>query len=483
MQGLNVSSFFTSEDSSRPGWPVLMGSALVVALTLAACVLLYWRSLKMEETIPGLHLGRTPIGGVPHGKLDAFIGQEMERLAQKEIILKTGALTFKVKQKDLGARVDLKTTGRRLRAVGKTGNFLSDMTRRVQARRGKLSLPLEVHLDRETALDYFTALKQKIDRPPIPSRLDLAQREVIPGGEGYLMRVYDCLAAAEMALRHNKDTVKLAVTITNPPGSQYEKIQIKHILGRFSTAYSQKQKDRHRGHNLKVGASKLDGKIIGPGETFSFNKTVGPRTESQGYRMAPVISEGELVDGMAGGACQLSSTLFAAAFFAGLDLVSSRPHTRPSSYIKMALDAAVAYPTTDLVLKNPYPFPVVLHYRVNQGRVRVEILGRPRPWRKVEFQREVKEVLPFTETQRPDPRVPRGRRVISQLGVPGFRLERRRLFYAEGADPQKVEKRELRYPPTTQYIKQGTGPADPKWEAPKKKEPFGEVPKQYSLSQ
>ena len=126
------------------------------------------------------------------------------------------------------------------------------------------------------------------------------------------------------------------------------------MLGHFSTAYSEQDKDRDRGYNLKVGASKLDGQVIGPGASFSFNDVVGPRTKAQGYRMAPVLSDGEVVDGMAGGACQLSSTLFAAAFFAGLELSSSRPHTRPSSYIKAGLDATVVYPGTVVIRPKVY---------------------------------------------------------------------------------------------------------------------------------
>jgi hypothetical protein len=223
--------------------------------------------------------------------------------------------------------------------------------------------------------------------------------------------------------------------------------------------------------------------VIEPGGRFSFNQTVGRRTEAEGYRTAPVITEGELVDGMAGGACQLSSTLFSAAFFAGLELESSRPHTRPSSYIKMGLDAAVAYPGTDLVLKNPYPFPVVIHFKVSQGKVAVRILGQKRPWRKVVFEREIKETIPFRTEVRQAKHIPRGYRFVSQVGVPGFKVERRRLFYSAGSNPDKVEKREVKYPPTTQYILEGTGAKDPSWKAPPELHPFGEVPPVFSLAQ
>ena len=130
-----------------------------------------------------------------------------------------------------------------------------------------------------------------------------------------------------------------------------------------------------RTYNLRLAASKLDGNVLLPGEIFDFNEVVGPRDEANGYKVAPVIAEGELVDGIGGGTCQISGTLHGAAFFAGLDIVERYPHTRPSAYIKMGLDATVVYPTINFRVKNDFDFPVVLHETVKNGVVRAEILG------------------------------------------------------------------------------------------------------------
>ena len=115
--------------------------------------------------------------------------------------------------------------------------------------------------------------------------------------------------------------------------------------------------------------------MILPGETFDFNDVVGPRDEANGYKVAPVIAQGELVDGIGGGTCQIAGTLHGAAFFAGLDIVERHPHTRPSFYIKMGLDATVVYPTITLRLRNSFDHPVVLHETVRDGLVRAEVLG------------------------------------------------------------------------------------------------------------
>lgn len=483
MQGLDV----LSAPPSRRQRLLPLVSGLLLLLTVGGGALLYKRSLKAPRLVPGIVLGDTRLGAVPFGQVDTAIQRIGERYLADEVTLRFGESSLKATRRELGARLDVAETRAALRRVGKTGAFLTDLNQRVRARRGKLFVPLSLELDRDTALAYFTDLKEDVDRPMVPAKLDLDHLRVVPGREGYLLHVYDCLVAAELALRRGAKKVELAVTVLDPDravkGRRLQDLDIGHVLGRFSTVYSLADKDADRAHNLAVGASKIDGKILYPGDQMSFNEVVGKRTEAEGYRMAPVISEGELVDGMAGGACQLSSTLFAASFFAGLDLESSRPHTRPSHYIKMGLDAAVAYPTTDLVIKNPYAFPVVIHYKVNRGKVRVRILGKERPWRKVVFERELKGTEPFKEVVRKDPDIPRGKRVVAQVGTPGIKLVRRRLFFGKARTPEKQEERELRYPPNTQYIHEGTGPDDPTWKPPKDHAAFGEVPEMFRMEQ
>ena len=261
-------------------------------------------------------------------------------------------------------------------------------------------------------------------------------------------------------------------------------VDISTVLGNWETKYSSTGVDTDRTYNLKVGADHLNGHILKPHEVFSFNEVVGDRTEKEGYRVAPVIQGGELIDGLAGGMCQIASTLHAASFFAGLDIVSSTPHSRPSAYIPMGLDSTVVYPTTDLKLRNPYDFPVVMHYQVNQGAVKVELLGKERPY-KVVFEREIKTETPFGSETRGDAEAPSGQRLRSRKAIPATRSfgaatssPRTRCRAGSGPEPlaealdkqhTKPEKKEqwaLHYPATTQFVAVGTGPSSLKQKVP-----------------
>lgn len=345
-----------------------------------------------------------------------------------------------------------------------------------------VTLPLVI--DRQKALETLVGYKDQHDRPPEDARLDLEGKRVIPEKPGFGIDVFASVGALERAAQTGKTDVELEAREIEPQVTRAKlgDIDVSQVMGRFETRFPVGERDRN--HNLRVAAEKVNGHVIMPGEELSFNGVVGERTEKQGYRVAHVIQAGEMIDGLAGGACQISSTLHGAAFFAGLEIVSSRPHSRPSAYITMGMDATVAWPSTDLKLKNPYEFPVAIRYVVSQGTVRVEVLGKARPYDKIAFVREIKQELPYETVTREDDSMPIGAQVTEQLGFPGFTLLRKRVFY-QGGKVVKEEKWNLRYPPTTAYLRIGTNP-DPNLQPPEQPSLHGPMDpggKRYSMEQ
>ncbi len=318
-----------------------------------------------------------------------------------------------------------------------------------------LELPVPLELDSGPLLAELLSLKDELDRLPADARLDLERRKLIQEVVGRLLDVDGTLYAVESALQRGETRATAVFEDRRPRrlAAELGDVEFDEVLGFFETRYSRAQRHRARTFNLRLAASKLDGTVLMPGETFDFNEVVGPRDEANGYKVAPVIAEGELVDGIGGGTCQISGTLHGAAFFAGLDIVERYPHTRPSSYIKMGLDATVVYPTINFRIRNSHRFPVVLHETVKNGVVRAEVLG-PRRQLTVTYIRRVDSAIPYEQVERPDDRLPRGLRVLGQRGVPGFKLHRYRIL-REG--PHAVRQRfDDVYPPTTQIVRVGT---------------------------
>lgn len=323
-----------------------------------------------------------------------------------------------------------------------------------------LALPVPLAFDAEAVLPKLLRLKDELDRLPADARLELEQRRLVPERIGRLLDVDASLAAIGHALERGEAEVPLAFEERRPRrvAAELGKVEFDSVLGFFETRYDRSQRYQARTFNLRLAASKLDGTVLLPGEVFDFNEVVGPRDEANGYKVASVIAEGEVVDGIGGGTCQISGTLHGAALFAGLEIVERIPHTRPSSYIKMGLDATVVYPTINFRFRNPFSFPVVLHQTVKNGVVRAEVLGPPRQ-HTVTVIRKLDRAIPYEEQERPDPELPSGVRRLGQRGVPGFKLHRYRIV-RDG--PHAVRERfDDAYPPTTQIVRVGTADLPP----------------------
>ncbi len=148
----------------------------------------------------------------------------------------------------------------------------------------------------------------------------------------------------------------------------------REVMGSYITSLS----ERTRGQkiNALLSLTSIDGAVIAPGATFSFNNRVGSWSVDRGYVLAPVSYEGELVTDIGGGVCQTSSTLYNAALIAGLDIVKRTRHNWAPKYIPAGRDAAVAQQQVDLVIRNPYSYPVKIEKINSEGMVGVKIIGK-----------------------------------------------------------------------------------------------------------
>jgi vancomycin resistance protein YoaR len=221
------------------------------------------------------------------------------------------------------------------------------------------------------------------------------------------------------------------------------------LLGSFSTTFARDREHKTRAFNIELATSALDGRTIAPGATFSFNDAVGERTAAFGFEKSIVLRDGMIAEGSGGGTCQVASTFHAAALLAGLDIVARAPHTRPSAYVRMGLDATVAFGSIDLKVKNPTESAVVIRARAAEGSIEVAIEGGgPKP--EVTLTSEIVERLPFARTVERDPKFADDKAHLTAFGIPGYRIRRLRTVRVG-----EIEKRDARidvYPPTPEVL-------------------------------
>ena len=148
--------------------------------------------------------------------------------------------------------------------------------------------------------------------------------------------------------------------------------QFRDVLGSYST-YGTGTKGRIT--NITLAAQSCDGVILMPGDIFSFNDTLGERTEERGYKEATVYINNKSAKGIGGGICQVSSTLFAAVLYADLEIVQRTNHSLTVGYLPLGMDAAVSWGTLDFRFRNNTDYPIRLSVTYEKGNIDVEILG------------------------------------------------------------------------------------------------------------
>jgi vancomycin resistance protein YoaR len=353
-----------------------------------------------------------------------------------------------------------------------------------QAHAGRpLDLPLPLAFDAAPLVALLSEHKDRIDARARDARVEARTGRVLPEAVGLRLDVFGSAELVYQAISRGEASARALVQEESPRrrASELADIRVEALLGSFETRYSTLEESRDRSFNLRVAASKVDGYVLFPGETFDFNEVVGERSEANGFRPAPEIAGGELIDGVGGGTCQVAGTLHAAAFFAGLPIVERSPHSRPSGYIWMGLDAVVVYPQLDLRFTNDFDFPIVLGVTVEAGTMRTEIRGA-RSDRMVTFTRRIDEVLPYGERTVQDPTLPSGVRVLRQRGNAGFRITRFRIVRDVAHNQARRTRWEDSYPPTEQIWRVGTGGPAPAGFIPPEGDQHGEYTADELLS-
>lgn len=263
---------------------------------------------------------------------------------------------------------------------GKTGNVVDVETSIQNIKDAILSLS---DLDQPIELAVKTQEPEKIDIEKVHTEIYKEPKDayytqdpftVYPSENGLDFKV--SIEEANNILGDQTDdeyTIPLKVLYPNVTTNMIGSEAFPDLLSSFSTKYSVRATARTT--NLKLAASKINGTVLMPGETFSYNKVVGARTIAAGYKEAPIYVSGEVVDGLGGGICQITSTLYNAVVYANLDIVERTNHQFVPSYVTASRDATVVYGSLDFKFKNNRNYPIKINCSVSDGIANFQIFG------------------------------------------------------------------------------------------------------------
>jgi vancomycin resistance protein YoaR len=282
--------------------------------------------------------------------------------------------------------------------------------------------------------DYFVALSRAVGTPPGDAgfAVDGSSVRIVPSRPGLVLDVPTTarrLLAAALTPAPALRVARVAVA-TEQPSRTTAQARAMGVTGLVSSYETYFGGVPNRIHNVQLVAHLVDEQLIAPGKEWSFNGATGERSAQKGFLEAPVIINGELQTALGGGVCQVSTTVFNAAYDAGLSITARTNHALYISHYPQGRDATVNYPDVDLRFVNDTPHWLLMRTFVSSSSLVVSLYGTPQH-RKVESQTSPLVVVAPPPVQKvPDPTLPKGKKVVEDDGVPAQRTSVERKVYA-----------------------------------------------------
>ncbi|MCR2043137.1 VanW family protein [Anaerosalibacter massiliensis] len=297
-----------------------------------------------------------------------------ESLTGKKMVLKFKDKSYNIELKDLGFYYDYEKAINKAYSIGRKGNIFARLKTISNTKKHGENIELKSGYDVKAVEKLVNKISEDINLESKNAVFHFNQGNMSVTEERIGRKVNKELLKEKIEGNIYKlEDIDIPVDNVNPKITKAQLNRINGIIGEFSTSFKNSSKDRKE--NIRISAKALDGRIVMPGEVFSFNESTGPRSKQKGYKEANIIVKGEFVPGLGGGVCQVSTTLYNALLLSNLNVTERHPHSLPVKYVPENKDAAVSYGSLDLKFKNDFDYPVYIHTKANEDHVYIYIYG------------------------------------------------------------------------------------------------------------
>jgi len=384
--------------------------------------------LESSQFMPGVEIGGIPVQGMNPPQAVLAVEKGIGSLFDQEVTFFKDDQTFTFKLRDLCQMPDTEALVTYVWEE-ESGRSWQEKISRLNGQE-RVSYPLTISYDKakkDLAVQEWNAqwgVQPKNASLEVDNQRGLV---VVAGKDGYQVDVMATFAPLpqQLGLITNK-SMPIIFQVTKPFVTE-DQLQNMGELASYSTNYN--TGEINRSHNLALAASKVNKFLVSPGTIFSTNAAVGERTVANGFRDAKIIVGDKFEQGLGGGVCQVSSTLYNACLLAGMEIVERGNHNLAVAYVPLGLDATVAWGSQDFRFKNVTTSPLYIRAIALNGKLTVNIYGDLQFKRHIGLSYVVDETIPYiTETQRDTTLAP-GTQKTDHGGQPGYRVRSFRTFY------------------------------------------------------
>lgn len=440
----------------------ILAAALLVSVFLLSLGALALASVQDQQKIlNGVTIAELKVGDLTMEEARVLVDDHANALLSQPLKLNVEQQTLEVTLADLGLRLDRDLTLQEAYDVGRQGSGLAKaFTNLVNLFSNRsINIAFKQDWNEDSLRQTLKESLEQFDKPAVDATL-VATRDntvtVMSEQTGSVIN-YEALVADIEGLNIYEVlpniNVEFEEQLPQVTAAQVEEQKITGLLSSYTTKFN--PGETARSENVRLAANALDMALIKPGEILSFNGIVGERTVDAGYKDAYIILNGEFVPGLAGGICQVSSTLYNTGLLANLEIAQRSNHDLAITYVPLGQDATVAYPSLDLKFNNNTDGYILIRSWVSYDALTIEMYGKVKSGQEVAIANTIDEILPFTEQRLADETMAAGESQVKQQGQPGYVVRSTRTVKVKGEVISTESLPQSRYSPLPKILNVG----------------------------
>ena len=452
---------------------MLILGVLTVGVIAGGSVFAYGQYMKnkMEEVVNidtiynGISVNDIDVSGKTKQQALQELQQEADvHLGSQKITIQQQEKSWEIPFSDLDVKYDIEAAVDEAWETGRTGELKERYKVVTDVAQDKLNIPISYTYDKQKVTQKLEEIAQEFNVEAKDSTMTRKNGtfQITEEQKGYAMDINKTAPKVEEMLEQNTGgIVEPEVTVTEPKITKADNEKVTDLIGSYNTSYSANAAGRNE--NLRVGCNNIDGTVLAPGEVFSMNVGLGPQTYANGYKDAGVYVNGKVEQGVAGGVCQVTSTLYNAVILAELEIVERYPHSMTVGYVPLGRDAAVAGDYKDLKFKNDTEYPVYIEAYAKDGKVVCNIYGHEihDAGHKVDFEMVFEGTIPKpAEKITKDATKPEGYRQVTYTGKTGSKVSTYKIVTENGKEVSKEWFSSSTYRATPDEVTIGTKKAE-----------------------
>ena len=413
----------------------------------------------------GVYIDSVYVGGLTKEEAETQYSEYIDGIENLTVTFTSGDDKFVTTLGELDISVSAEDAVEQAYNYGRQGNILSRYKEIKNLETDNAVLVPEKTVDEDVLTHKLEDDAKDLVKAPENASISMENGEFViqPGVKGTAVAIDDTIKNfndyMEQPWEQKPVEVEAVIEETDPEYTEEDFAMIDDVLGSFSTKYSAGNSNRI--NNLINGTNRINGTVLMPGEQFSVNKGLGERTEENGYSSAGQYVNNELTDGVGGGICQVSTTLYNAVLIAELQVDERYPHSLTVSYVKLGRDAAIAGDYMDFKFTNNTNYPIYISGYAGGGSVSFAIYGHDEreEGRTIDFESKTIETYePDDPEEIKDDTLEEGKRVVEEQPHTGYYVELWKKVYKDGelVDSYLVPWGKSQYSKTNGKVRVGT---------------------------